>query len=98
MNETSKCFDIRQARGDFDKWLHGDGIDIGSGTDPLKIPNGIVTPWDKQDGDAQYLLGLDDNRFDFVYSSHCLEHLKDVPIALQNWIRVLKPGGILYMV
>ena len=32
MNETSKCHNFRKARGDFDKYLHGHGIDIGKDT------------------------------------------------------------------
>lgn len=33
-----------------------------------------------------------------MYSSHCLEHLQDVSIALKNWVRVTKSGGYLYIV
>jgi SAM-dependent methyltransferase len=36
--------------------------------------------------------------FDFVYSSHCLEHMRDVPETLRNWTRILRPGGWLYVV
>jgi ubiquinone/menaquinone biosynthesis C-methylase UbiE len=31
--------------------------------------------------------------YDFVHSSHSLEHMIDPVEALVNWIRVLKPGG-----
>jgi SAM-dependent methyltransferase len=89
---------MRLARGDFDKYLKGDGIDIGAGNDPLRALTGTVRPWDMPDGDAQILAGVGANTFDFVYSSHCLEHMRDVPEALRNWIRVLKPGGWLYIV
>ncbi len=36
---------------------------------------------------------------DFVFSSHCLEHIEDHKKALKEWWRVLKPGGymILYL-
>lgn len=98
MRETSKCHDARLERGDFDRYLRGDGIDIGAGDDPLKIPHGTVLPWDKNDGDAQTVRPLADGSFDFVYSSHCLEHLHDVEEALTNWARILKPGGWLYVV
>jgi ADP-heptose:LPS heptosyltransferase/predicted SAM-dependent methyltransferase len=30
---------------------------------------------------------------DFVYSSHCLEHLQDYKAALKEWWRVVRPGG-----
>ena len=42
--------------------------------------------------------GAIDESYDFVYSSHCLEHLKDVEISLLNWIRIIKKGGYLYFV
>jgi SAM-dependent methyltransferase len=90
---------MRQARGDYDRWLHGDGIDIGCGPDPLPVPEGsTVRGWDLPDGDAQFMLSVPDGTYDFVYSSHCLEHMRDVRQALQNWVRILKPGGFLYFV
>ncbi len=49
--------------------------------------------WDLPDGDAEILAGIENNTFDFVHSSHCLEHMRDARNALNNWIRVLKPGG-----
>jgi len=98
MRETSKCHDMRLARGDFQNYLRGDGIDIGAGDDALRVPSGTVRPWDQPDGDAQLLAGISADCFDFVYSSHCLEHMRGVPEALENWIRVLRPGGWLYVV
>ncbi|MDO8493153.1 MAG: class I SAM-dependent methyltransferase [bacterium] len=98
MQETSKCRKIRESNGDFNKYLRGSGIDIGAGDDPLVIPNGIVTPWDKNSGDAEVMSGVSDNSYDFVYSSHCLEHMRSVPRALQNWARILRPDGFLYIV
>jgi SAM-dependent methyltransferase len=49
--------------------------------------------WDLSDGDAQYMLGIGDSQFDFVLSSHCLEHLRDPFVGIENWFRILKPGG-----
>ncbi len=98
MKETSKCYPKRLSKGHFKKYLHGFGIDIGCGNDLLKITDGKVVPFDKQDGDAQYLPDTDSELFDFVYSSHCLEHMVDVPTALKSWVRVLKPEGYLYFV
>ncbi len=98
MQETSKCYDLREKRGDFTRYLTGKGLDIGCGDDALKIPLGMVVPWDKEQGDAQYLASCtSDEVFDFVYSSHCLEHMRDVEKTLRNWVRVIRPGGILYV-
>lgn len=96
--ETAKCREIREGRNDFDRYLHGFGIDIGCGPDLLKIKNGTVRPWDLADGDAMLLAGVADQSYDFSYSSHCLEHLPDVKLGLKNWVRILRPGGILYFV
>ena len=81
------------------EYFVGNGIDIGAGEDSLNnyrtfFP-GIesIRSWDVQDGDAQYLTGIEDNYFDFAISSHCLEHVLNPIIALKTWIRVLKPKG-----
>lgn len=100
MNETSKSFlrrmhDIRFAHSFF----VGHGIDIGAGPDPLsifkqKFP--LITNidiWDKEQGDAQLMESVEDNYYDFVHSSHCLEHLHDPYEAFEHWIRICKPGG-----
>ncbi len=80
------------------RYLVGSGIDIGSGPDPLGqfyefFPGMNCRGWDLDDGDAQYLESIPDETLDFVHSSHCLEHMVDPWIALNHWIRVLKPGG-----
>ena len=97
-NETGKCFEKRRARGDFERYLVGRGLDIGSGGDCLQILRGNVDPWDLSQGDAEELGGVRDGTYEFVYSSHCLEHMRSVERALSNWVRVLRPGGFLYVV
>jgi SAM-dependent methyltransferase len=98
MKETSKMIEVRRNRGDFQNFLRGKGIDIGCGEDCLKIDSGQVRAWDVADGDAQLMNGVPDAEFDFVYSSHCLEHLRDVGESLRNWTRILKAGGFLYFI
>jgi SAM-dependent methyltransferase len=100
MQETSKALirrlhDVRFAN----TYFQGSGIDIGSGDDPLtkykqQFPLlTAVKEWDLQDGDAQFMAGVEDNTFDFVHSSHCLEHTHDPYEAFENWLRITKPGG-----
>ena len=62
---------------------------------PATIALKSVRTWDLDDGDAQYLEGVKDNTYDFVHSSHCLEHLHDPRQGLANWFRVVRPGGFL---
>ena len=102
MHETSKSIfhrlhDSRYATRYFVG--DGDGIDIGSGPDPLSqyyefFPQmKSCRSWDLKDGDAQKMKTVADGSFDFVHSSHCLEHMRKVDVALANWVRILKRGG-----
>lgn len=75
----------------------GHGIDVGGGHDSVAQYQSLFgfkscKNWDMADGDAELLEGVPDNSYDFVYSSHCLEHMRDPVRALGNWFRVLKPG------
>ena len=92
--ETFKAKKRREREGFFEKYCQGKGLDIGYGGD-LLCEN--CKGWDIEDGDAQTLDGLPDSHFDFVYSSHCLEHVNDAADAISNWWRVLKPGGYLLL-
>jgi len=93
MAETAKAKQRRIREGFFDAYCQGRGIDIGCGDDPL---DGATT-WDWGDGDAVHVNGLTHGVYDFVYSSHCLEHLSDPVLAIQNWWRLLKSNGYLIL-
>jgi len=43
-------------------------------------------------------LPFDDSSQDFVLSSHVFEHLPDPIKAVKEWIRVVRPGGIIFAV
>ena len=76
------------------------GIDIGCDNDVLRLPEHLhleVRPWDLADGDATLMAGIPDESMDFVYSSHCLEHVVFPVTALRNWWRILKRGGFLLL-
>lgn len=49
--------------------------------------------------DATELRLIASDSCDAVFSSHCLEHIKDYKAALKEWWRVVKPGGhlVLYL-
>ncbi len=86
------------------RYLVGHGIDIGAGDDGLSRYLDLfhrmktVRDWDTGDGDAMHMKDVEDDRYDFVNSSHCLEHLIDPWIALNNWLRICKPGGYILIV
>jgi SAM-dependent methyltransferase len=92
--ETFKAKQRRIKEGFFDKYTIGKGLDIGYGGD-LVSPN--AAGFDFEHGDAQYLAEINNEQYDFVYSSHTLEHLADPAAALKNWYRVLKKGGYLIL-
>ena len=48
-------------------------------------------------GNAETCYNLEDSTFDFVYSSHMLEHLEDPYTAFRHWIRICKPGGFIFV-
>jgi SAM-dependent methyltransferase len=100
MKECSKSIPRRLADSRFARrYFVGSGLDIGGKPDPLGLYREFfplmrgVTVWDWEDGDAQLMAGVPDQSYDFVHSSHCLEHLVDPHAGLENWMRVLKPGG-----
>lgn len=102
MLEQTKATFRRYRDGAFhSRYFVGDGIDIGGKPDPLpRYLNEFpmihsCQVWDLEDGDAQTMTGVPDSTFDFVHSSHCLEHMRDVDEALHHWTRILKPGGYL---
>jgi SAM-dependent methyltransferase len=100
MKECSKSIGRRLADPNFARrYFVGHGLDIGGRPDPLVLYGELfpllksVWTWDWEDGDAQYMAGVSDSSFDFVFASHCLEHLRDPVEGLANWFRILKPGG-----
>lgn len=100
MKECSKSISRRLADPNFvRRYFVGQGVDIGGKPDPLSIYQELfdritgVRTWDWEDGDAQLMAGVADGHFDFVHSSHCLEHLVDPRAGLQAWLRILAPGG-----
>lgn len=99
MNETSKSIARRLRDVSFVRYFAGCGLDVGCGPDPLGryaplFPGmGAVRGWDRADGDAQDLPGVAAGAFDWLHSSHCLEHLRDPHAALRRWCEVVRPGG-----
>lgn len=73
------------------EFCQGKGLDVGAGRWPL--PGAV--PVELQDGgDA---MNLPEGPFDYVFSSHCAEHLTNPIAAFEHWISRLKSGGCLFV-
>lgn len=73
------------------KFCQGRGLDVGCGKWPLP---GAIPVELKDGGDA---MELPHGQFDYVFSSHCLEHLVNPIAALEHWKSRLRPGGVLFL-
>ena len=78
-----------------EKVFKGKGIDIGCGNDPI-LDN--VERFDIEDGDANQIGKYVKKQFDFVFSSHCLEHMKNPYHTIQQWWSLVKDNGYLYLI
>lgn len=74
MDEKTKSAKRRRIEGFYERCIRGRGIDIGCGSDKIDPE---VVGFDLKSGDAQKLDGIDDETFNYVDSSHCLEHMRD---------------------
>ena len=72
-------------------FCRGKGIDVGAGKWPLEgaIPHDI-----KEGKKAEE---LPKGEYDYIFSSHCLEHLENPIQALEHWKTRLKPNGVLFL-
>ena len=92
-NEASKTAEIWGE--DVLSLMKGEGLDIGAGTDPI-VPG--VRTFDQAQGDANRIDEYIHQQFDFVFSSHCLEHMLDPWDALARWWKLVKPDGHLIVI
>jgi SAM-dependent methyltransferase len=95
--ETANSMMRRIRTGVISRYLNGVGLDIGfrgSIPDALPFPGAIGIELDYPGYYGRTLPFADESQ-DFVYSSHCLEHISDAGNALRDYHRVLKIGGFM---
>jgi SAM-dependent methyltransferase len=63
--------------------------------DTLREGRSLVVPDVVDDGTR--LASFANASLDFVVANHMLEHVEDPIVALQHQLRVLRPGGVLYL-
>jgi predicted SAM-dependent methyltransferase len=75
-----------------DALLREDGPELAErGHDPRAIPEIDIVD------DAEQLTSVADESVDFVIANHVLEHLEDPIGSLENLLRVIRPGGVLFL-
>lgn len=100
-----------------DKYIKGDGIEIGALCHPLPTSANVVyiDRFDREGLHEQYpdipiedmvivnivadgetLKIFDSGSRDFIIANHFLEHCANPIKTLKNWVRVLKPGGVIF--
>ena len=76
------------------EFCKGEGLDIG-GYNDWTFPGARAVNVTNSDGlDA---FNLPPGSYDYIFSSHTLEHIADYAGALRLWKSRLKPGGVLFL-
>ena len=75
--------------------LYGEGLDIGGGNENWKFPGARLI--DLTVGDGFHATSLPDQQYDYIFSSHCLEHLPDWVGVLDYWSTRIKTGGVMFL-
>jgi SAM-dependent methyltransferase len=73
------------------QFCRGKGLDVGAGKWPLPTSMPIDMVFNS---DAMM---LPVGQFDYIFSSHCLEHLENPVAALEHWKSRIRPGGVLFL-
>lgn len=80
------------------------GVDLGCGTNRLsKEVVSVDAQGDPRYSHAQLVYDchdldiFNDNKLDFIFSSHCLEDFEDIYVVFENWWRKLKVSGYMLL-
>jgi len=74
----------------------GVGLDIGA-VGEWTIKGGIPVNVEYKNFMGMDAMTLPDYKFDYIFSSHCLEHLDEPLVALQYWMKHIRTGGVLFL-
>ncbi len=77
------------------KFCRGFGIDIGAGLWPL--PGAVPVDIWRGQGLGKSVSDFKDSSLDFIFSSHCLEHIENWRKALAEWIKKLRSNGTIFL-
>lgn len=77
------------------EFCNGFGYDIGCMKKEWSFPGSV--PIDITFDDDWHALNLPEKDVDYIFSSHCLEHLDNWVKVMDYWYDTLKPGGVLFV-
>lgn len=77
------------------KLCQGKGYDIGYCKKEWMLPGSIGI--DKNDESSYDANNLPKEKMDYIFSSHCLEHVDDWVETLNYWLEHLKDNGVLFL-
>jgi hypothetical protein len=86
LNRGNACEWIKNKAMEFCK---GRGLDVGSNQDEWALPGAIASDEKTQ----KFHLGP----FDYIFSSHCLEHVREWEAYLKIWEESVKVGGTVFL-
>ena len=73
----------------------GIGLDVGCNRAEWCFPHSIMV--DPEINPEYHAHNLPEGEFDYVFSSHCLEHVPDWVRALDHWTTRIRSGGHLFL-
>lgn len=95
--ESRKTFGEKLQNGFFERFMMGCGVEVGFNSAETILPGctgiGLGTP-----GYDGVHIPVHDEFYDYLYTSHCLEHVSDSKAALIEWMRVVKRRGHIVIV
>jgi predicted SAM-dependent methyltransferase len=74
---------------------NGEGYDIGCMKKEWSFPGSI--PIDTSFNDGYHATNLPQKNIDYIFSSHCLEHITNWVETMDYWYETLKNGGVLFL-
>ena len=73
----------------------GFGYDIGCNKEEWSLLGSM--PIDIQFNNGYHALKLPEQKVDYIFSNHCLEHLNNWVDALDYWIKCLNENGVIFL-
>jgi|SRR6266508_1148178 len=77
------------------KFCRGRGVDVGAGFWPL--PGAIPIDLERGPGAGRSVNEFAEGSLDYVFSSHCLEHIENWREALEEWASKVRVDGVLFL-